>query len=110
DNHKDPGEYFYNDHQDLEAALRTACYIVNALQEQTHPGDILDNYPVEFLDPIPNKNYKGAVQTLQLISAALKDSANGDTASYWVNLKKVREMANDKSTVQIFLGLIYQKA
>src|SRR5258706_3651857 len=110
DNHKGKGEFFDNKHQDLEAALRTACYVVNALQEQTHPGDILDNYPVQFLDTIPSKNYKGAVQTLQLISAALKDTANSDTASYWVNLKKVREMAGDRITLKIYLGLIYQKA
>jgi len=110
DNHKDPGEFFDNQHQELEAALRTACYVVNALQEQTHPGDILDNYPLEFLDSIPSKNYKGALQTLQLISAALKDSTNSDTASYWVNLKKVREMAGDKSSLKIYLGLIYQRA
>lgn len=105
DNHK---KDYFEKHQALEAALRSACYITNALQDKTHPGDILENFPIQYLDSV--QNYKGAIQTLQLFSISFRNTDETDSATYWVSLKKVKELVSDKIAFQIYLGLIYQKA
>jgi len=65
----------------LAATLRSGCYIAGALRDKTHPGEILRLYPADYLDPL-DPAWKGAVQTLQLFSASLQDSATGPDASY----------------------------
>ncbi|KAI9459585.1 hypothetical protein F5148DRAFT_1287114 [Russula earlei] len=99
---------YFNKHQDVKASLLSACYIVNAIQEQQHPGDMLEYYPVEYLDSL--LYFKGSIQTLQLLSASLKDTATSDSAAYWVSIKKVQALVTDKDAFQIYLGLLYQKA
>lgn len=100
---------FFSRHAEWAAALRSACYIAGELDNKTHPGDILANYPVSYLDSI-NRNYKGAVQTVQLISASLRDTAQNENAPYWVSIGKIRELVNNKKAFKIYLGLIYQEA
>jgi len=106
DNHR---PFFYR-HWELKSALLTACYAAQELDDQAHPGDILANYPIEYLDSIPNKDYKGAIQTIQLLSASLRDTSAKEDASYWVNIKQVRELVNDKLALKIYLGLLLQEA
>jgi hypothetical protein len=106
DNH--PG--FFSEHQEVKVALLTACYTAQELEDQSHPGDILSNYPIEYLDSIKNKNYKGAIQTIQLLSASLRDTSAKDDATYWVNIKQIRELVNDKLALKIYLGLLLQEA
>lgn len=101
---------FFNNHQPVKAALLSACYTALELENQSHPGDILAAYPVEYLNGITNKNYKGAIQTVQLLSASLRDTATNKDANYWVNIKLVRQLINDKRTLGIYLGLLLQEA
>lgn len=100
---------FFSKHQEWAMALRSACYVAGELDNKTHPADILANYPVQYLDNV-NINYKGAIQTLQLISASLHDTARAENAPYWVNIGKIRELVNNKETFRIYLGLLYQQA
>jgi len=104
-NHQD----FFDAHRELEAALNSGCYLASSLQKQVHPGDILANYPLEFLDGLKNKNFAGSIQTLQLLSASLRDTSSTDS-SYWVNIKYMRQLVDNRKAFQIYLGLVYQMA
>ena len=105
---------FFSSHQPAKAALLTACYIASQLEDESHPGDILANYPVEYLDAINNtigkNNFKGAIQTIQLISASLKDTSSQGNANYWAGIEQIRKLINDKDVFKMYLGLIYQQA
>jgi hypothetical protein len=108
-------EKFFNDHFEYSAGLKTACYISTSLRNSVHPGDIIDLYPLEFLiiekdkNEYFNKNWSGAIQTLQLISESLRETTV-NSENYWVSYNKVKELVNDKDAFQIYLGLIYQVA
>ena len=106
DNHP---EIFQN-HPDLEALIRSGFYITNTLHYKVHPGDVLAGYPVDYLDKISDPDFKGAMQTLQLVSASLKDTASNDTADYWVSNTRVRKLVTDQLAFKIYLGLLYQEA
>jgi len=106
---------FFSHHQPAKAALLTACYIVSQLEDEAHPGDILANYPVEYLDSINGNsfgrnNFKGAIQTIQLISASLKDTSSQENANYWAGIEQIRKLVNDKEVFKMYLGLLYQEA
>ena len=107
-NHED----FFSRHFGLSAGLRSACYVTTSLKYRIHPGDILDGYPVDYLvnngDTI-DKNLTGAIQTLQLISGSLRDTASGD-ANYWVGAEQIRKLVNDRKAFRIWLGLVWQVA
>lgn len=104
---------FFSAHKELAATLRSGCYIAGSLRDKVHPGDILANYPADYLDSL-NPNWKGAIQTLQLISASLRDKAsnddNTDSVNYWVTTKQIRQLVTDTIAFKIYLGLIYQQA
>lgn len=102
---------FFKTHQPLKAALNSGCYLASSLQKQVHPGDILANYPLEYLDPdsLGTENIAGSVRTLQLLSASLRDTSSTDS-SYWVNIKYVRQLVDNKQAFQIYLGLVYRLA
>ena len=95
-------------HSDLEVYLRSGCYIAGKLEDRVHPGEILANYPIDWLDKLP-VNFKGAIQTIQLVSESLRDSSSSDSASYWVSAKRVKELVNNKTAFRIYLGLFYQE-
>ncbi|MDB4918489.1 hypothetical protein [Mucilaginibacter sp.] len=99
--------YFAAQHT-LAAGITGGCYVVSGLRKQVHPGDILANYPLSSLDKEPEA-WEGSIQTLQLLSSALRDTSSAD-AKYWVNIKYMRQLVADKKNVQLFLGLIYEQA
>ncbi|MFK4991204.1 hypothetical protein, partial [Klebsiella pneumoniae] len=49
---------FFSAHKELAATLRSGCYIAGSLRDKVHPGDILANYPADYLDSL-NPNWKG---------------------------------------------------
>jgi hypothetical protein len=97
-------------HPKLEALLRSSFYVANSLHDQVHPGDVLADYPLQYLDSLRNPNFKGAIQTLKLISASLRDSATNDSATYWAPSQQIRKLVTNKIAFGIYLGLIYQQA
>lgn len=99
---------FFARHHTLAASLRSGCYIVNALQQKVHPGDMLANYPINYLDK-EDPSFKGAIQTLQLLSASMRDTTSANN-TYWVNIKYLRQLVNNKNAFVIYLGLIHQMA
>ena len=94
---------------DFKAILKSACYIAEGLRDRQHPGDILKDFPTSYLDSL--KSWKGAIQTLQLISASLRDTTQlTDSTSYWVSPRQVEKLLDDPITFKIYLGLLYQQA
>lgn len=104
DNHPE----FFNKHLALAATLLSSCYIAGQLLANVHPGDILTDYPAEYLNDF-NLNWKGSIQTLQLFSGSLKSSSQSDTC-YWVTLKEIKDMVKDPVSFRIYMGLVYQTA
>ncbi len=101
---------FFDHHKELNASLRSACYIADGVENHVHPGDIIENYPVKYLNVLNSKNYKAAIQTLQLLSYSLKDTTTGEDASYWVSLDKVKKVLSNPRASSVYFGLLYQTA
>jgi hypothetical protein len=102
DNHK---EYF-NTMAELKAELLTAFYIAQSIQDKQHPGKIIENYPINYLDSV-NLNIKASFQTLQLFSTSLR-SYNDTT--YWVSSLDIKKFINDEVLFKLYLGLVLQQA
>lgn len=101
---------YFGRHKGLAGLLRSACYIGEELKERQHPGQILRDYPDYFLDSL-NRNWEGAIQTLQLVSESLRDTSQvTDSTSYWVSPNQVASLLKDTVTFRIYLGLLYQQA
>ncbi len=100
---------------ELGIAIKTGCHISSSLRHSMHPGDILETFPISYLennvppaDQATIKKLKGAIQSLQLFSEALK--SNNPNDNYWESVEKVRGIVNDKKALKIYLGLIVQLA
>ena len=102
DNHKD----YFLQNPEFEALLRTGFYFAQEIQNKQHPGNIIENYPIELLNPI-NQNVKASFQVLQLFSKSIK--SNNDDA-YWVSFDDIKKNINDEAFLNIYLGLILQQA
>jgi len=99
----------------LKASLLSGCYISSSLRQDTHPGDILQGFPINYLENPPSTEkakinlLKGGIQTLQLFSESLKET---DTAkkAYWVGVDKIRSVADNPDVMKIYLGLLLEVA
>jgi hypothetical protein len=101
---------YFTKHKGMAAMLRSACYIGGELNDGQHPGQILRDYPVYFLDSL-NRNWQGAIRTLQLVSESLRDTSKvTDSTSYWVSPNKIASFVSDSAVFKIYLGLLYQQA
>lgn len=100
---------FFEREKELRAALLSGCYFAGELENQAHPGDILANYPIEFLDGL-SLDFSGAVQTIQVLSASFRDTTTSEEAHYWVPIKSLRQLVNNKLSLKYYLGLVYHEA
>lgn len=99
----------------LGVSLRTACFVSTSLKHDMHPGDMLAGYPLSYFDNAPLKDkpaftiLKGSIQTLQLMSESLKEI---DTSkhSYWSGMDKIRQLVNDRTAFEIYIGLLIHVA
>jgi hypothetical protein len=98
---------YFNEHKELKAELQTGFYIAQAIQNKQHPGTIIEDYPIEYLDSIQNLNIKAAFQVMKLFSTSLKSNTD---SIYWVSLDDAKKHFNDDVFLNIYLGLIYQLA
>jgi hypothetical protein len=99
---------FWNSHPEWKATLESSFYLFGEIKNKNHPGQILRDYPVNYLDPL-NKNWKAAIQTLQLFSESLRNDSVSEDNSYWVNAKQVRKVITNPKSFSIYLGLLYQQ-
>lgn len=101
---------FFAKYPELLASFNSAFYLADGLMNQVHPGEIIANYPVSFADDEKLANWKGGIQSLQLLSESLRDRAGTGRDGYWVTEKQVRGLVTDREALQIFIGLIRQHA
>lgn len=99
----------------LKVYLLSAFYITTSLKHKMHPGDIIDGYPINiFNDDQGNtyqefQNLKGSIQTIQLFNESLKET-DALKETYWVSIEKIRNVVKDQKSLQIYIGLLLQKA
>jgi hypothetical protein len=100
---------FFVQHPELKSGVLSMLYVANSLMNKEHPGKILADYDVTLLNSFDatNLNIKASVQTLQLVSESLRSK---DADHYWINSDSLRLLVQDPVALQIYLGLIYQKA
>ncbi|MBA4053588.1 MAG: hypothetical protein C0490_02650 [Marivirga sp.] len=99
---------FFQKNPELAATLLSSIYIAEGLRDKIHPGDILNEFPIAYLDSL-HPEWKGALQTLQLFSASLRDSTRSDS-SYWVSTQALKKTVKDTVVFRFYIGLTYQLA
>lgn len=105
DNHED----FFNSKPDLKATLLSGFYIAKAIKDGTHPGEIIEFFPVSKWDNASiDKNYIAAFKTMHLISTSFRDG--NSTGNYWVASTEIRKLATDTILLKLYLGLLSEKA
>ena len=93
----------------LKAILQTGFYLAQQIKNKQHPGNIIEDYPIEYLSvPGINANIKASFQTLRLLSISMKN--NVDSMGYWVDYSKIKNIFSDDTTMIIYLGLLEQQA
>jgi hypothetical protein len=96
---------YFEQRKELKAELKTAFYIAQSIQDNQHPGDMIEKYDVDELYDVPNM--RAAFQTLKLFSKSLK--SNNDS-SYWVSEKEIKTLCKDSTLLNLYLGLVLQQA
>ena len=101
----DNNSNYFDHRKELKAELQTAFYIARSIQDNKHPGEMIEKYNVDDLNNLPNM--KAAFQTLQLFSKSLK--SNNDS-SYWVSENEIKSLYKDSTLLNLYLGLVLQQA
>jgi hypothetical protein len=108
DNHPE----FFERQPELEAILRSGFYIAQGLQNKKHPGDILADYPVTYLDK-SDKNFKAGVLTLQLFSKSLRyytpEESDAEKNPYWIREAQLKKLYDDRNLLSLYLGLVQEE-
>ncbi len=107
DNHK----AFFDSFPDIKAMLQSGFYIAQQIQDKQHPGSIIENYPIDYLDNV-DPDVKASFQTMILLSSSLKNKTATDTSkTYWASFSDIKKLfANDDRLLNIYLGLLEQEA
>jgi hypothetical protein len=90
---------------ELRYILKTSFYIINELDKNVHPGDILHQFPDQFQSDNAPANLKNGIHVVDLFSQSLRSKSK---ESYWISAEELK-LLNDKTVFRIYLGLIYQK-
>ncbi len=100
----------FQKYPEVALMLKSGCYIADAMKKGEHPGEVIANYPISYLNPGDMsdnmRDVTGAVQLVQLLNESLRDTG----AVYWVNRQQVELLVNDRMLLRIYLGLMMQKA
>jgi hypothetical protein len=107
DNHAE----FFKKEPELEAILRSGFYIAKALQNKKHPGDILADYPENYLNK-SDSNFRAGLRTMQVLSKSLRyynpDESESDESQYWITQKQLKKLYNNRHLQELYLGLLQE--
>lgn len=98
---------FFGKHPELNAVCHSALYIGNGLLQKRHPGRIISEYELKWLDDEKLVSIKGAVQTLKLFSESVRSVC---TDHYWVSSDSLKMLFDDRLARTMYLGLVYQQS
>lgn len=98
---------FFDNHPELNAICHSALYVGNGMLEKRHPGQIIAEYNIRWLDNDRLIAIKGAVQTLKLFSESVKSVSKDH---YWVSSDSLKLLFDDRVARRLYLGLIYQES
>ena len=97
---------YFKKNEELKAIIQSSFFIIDNLSKNKHPGTIFDEYSKkEYIDSL-HENISGSVKTLNLFSNSLKSKSK---EHYWISPDSLK-LLFDKTTFNIYLGLIYQQA
>ncbi|HXB40576.1 MAG TPA: hypothetical protein VNZ49_08540 [Bacteroidia bacterium] len=96
---------FFNTRPDIRAVCLSSIYIANGLISKNHPGKIIEDYPMEYLEPLKRKDIEGRVNLGKELSFSLRSQSSDN---YWLNADTL-EMLKDTAVLKTYLGLLYQK-
>ena len=95
----------------IRIMLSDAIYFANEFSKGQHPGELIHNFVNEKADEDSlkkiNPYFYPSLQTLDLFSQSLRSK---QTDQYWINQDSLKLLLSDKTTFQIYIGLIYQEA
>jgi hypothetical protein len=97
---------YFTAHPVLKSTCLSAAYIGNGLLKKVHPGQILADFDVTILNGF-NPSVRPTIETIQLFSESFRSIS---TDHYWVDKDSVSILLNDPIALQIYFGLLYQKA
>lgn len=99
---------FFDSVPELKRILKSGFYIAQQVQNDEHPGTIIENYPIDVLTGADD-NVINAFKTLKLIVTSVK--SNSGSGRYWAEKKEIDELfAPDNEVLKIYLGLLEQQA
>jgi len=100
----------FKDSPEIKTMLSDALFLTNEFSQGKHPGDIIHDYAttrannssLNNIDP----NLYSSLQVLDLFSQSLRSK---QANQYWISSDSLK-LLFDNTTLQIYLGLIYQQA
>jgi hypothetical protein len=99
---------FFSQQPALKSLCLSAIYIGTQLQNKVHPGQIIADFPTDEIFAHKSLvDVKASVRMFQLLSESLKSK---DPSRYWIGGDSLRLLTNDRITLRIYLGLVYQHA
>lgn len=99
---------WFDQHKDIKAIVLSGIYIYSSLADGKHPGEVIADYDLTNLDGIGNEiAIKGAIQTVQQVSDALRSS---DPDHYWTSLDSIRMAFSNPLSRSAFMGLFWIRA
>ena len=93
----------------VAAILRSGLYTAEALRNDIHPGYMLEDFPILYLDSL-KPAFKASIQTLQLFSMSLRDTSSSSEGKYWISMKDFKKLTLDTEVFPIYLGLVEKMA
>lgn len=95
----------FNEVPDLRYILKSSMHIVEQLNNNVHPGDILHTFPAKHgIDKVPYNVY-ASIRIVDLFSQSVRSKSSD---RYWVNPDSVAALF-DPVVFKIYLGLIYEQ-
>lgn len=99
---------WFDQHKEIKATVLSGLYIYNSLAAGKHPGDVIAGYDLSYLDGIHREvPVKGAVQTIQQVSYALRSTSPDH---YWASTDNLKMVFKDPDSRAAFMALLWIRA
>jgi len=98
---------FFTANPQLKAICLSSIYVGDGLLKKNHPGQIIADFPIDYLSDPSLLNVKGSMQTLRLFSESIRSTG---TTQYWITTEELAQLIQDPISLNIYFGLIYQQA